>query len=143
MTNTGRQTRQKLKEPLQRAQWLYLYIFTIYLLLYVSLLLYVCQVFNLMVILTTSWAITHAAVPSTQCKKAGMQALAHSSITREGARTLHQTRRSIFTLRCQIEQCLPHSWYPQCDRSMFFTCPKLTDDSPSLIQGLPEVCLAV
>jgi len=31
MTNTGRQTRQKLKEPLQRAQWLYLYIFTIYL----------------------------------------------------------------------------------------------------------------
>ena len=30
--------------------------------------------------------------------------------------------------------CLPHSWYPQCDRSMFLTCPpKLTDDSPSLI----------
>jgi hypothetical protein len=24
MTNTGRQTRQKLREPLQRAQWLYL-----------------------------------------------------------------------------------------------------------------------
>ena len=21
--------------------------------------------------------------------------------------------------------CLPHSWYPQCDRSMFFTCSKL------------------
>ena len=21
--------------------------------------------------------------------------------------------------------CLPHSWYPQYDRSMFFTCPKL------------------
>ena len=28
---------------------------------------------------------------------------------------------------------LPHSWYPQCDRPMFFPCPKLTDDSPSLI----------
>jgi len=27
MTNTGRQTRQKLREPLQRAQWLYLLLF--------------------------------------------------------------------------------------------------------------------
>ena len=27
MTNTGRQTRQKLREPLQRAQWLYLLFF--------------------------------------------------------------------------------------------------------------------
>ena len=29
--------------------------------------------------------------------------------------------------------CLPHSWYPQCDRACFFMCPNLTDDSPSLI----------
>ena len=29
MTNTGRQTRQKLREPLLRAQWLYLILFLI------------------------------------------------------------------------------------------------------------------
>jgi hypothetical protein len=30
--------------------------------------------------------------------------------------------------------CLPNSWYPQCHRSMFLTCPKHTDDdNPSLI----------
>jgi len=29
--------------------------------------------------------------------------------------------------------CLPHSWCPQCDRSKFLTCPKFTDDPPSLV----------
>jgi len=29
--------------------------------------------------------------------------------------------------------CIPHSWYPQCEQSMFFMCPKHTDSSPSLI----------
>jgi len=29
--------------------------------------------------------------------------------------------------------CLLHSWYPQCDGSMFFMCPKHTDFPLELI----------